>query len=1093
MVLTILLLAFQVVAPAPAPVAAADVDPGLAAVVARFFEAQEKEDIEGYMALWSPKAPAPPRAQLQYIFDSGDDVYSEIVITDVKLAGETARLRVSARRTRSLAPRPGSTVFGPPSTFRMNIAFTLERVSGEWKLVSEGPAADHVAVVLLEAKSDVERDAVLAAETELGGQPVLGSLGRLAGAAAVRGDYHHARQIYETMVFVARRGGFRKEEGEALQNIANTFYFQRRFPDALAAYEQRFAVERERNDELGMAAALAGIGTIRYSFGEYSESLTRYQEALALHEKTDDVAGIAFVSLSIGNIGYLQGDFAAAIAAYRRALDLNRTMFNADGESRALEGLGRVYSTQGDYAAALEVFEAVRSDKRMATVHSRLAPIAQNIGEVHFRLGNLEAARASYEESRDHYEAARDLPNVGRVIQALALTELALSRFRAAEALYNRSGDICGKADDPECAARAIAGLAFALSAQDRFFESAASYRKAIDAFKALNLREEMARSQIGLSEVLVGAGDLAGGVEAAAGARGHAVAMASDDVLWRALTAEARAVRKLGDRPRAIGVARAAVAAIDRLEATARDRPAGSLPVDVIRAFETFAILQAETGDAAGAFATAERLHAVELRAALAINEREISRGMTGEERAEERRLASQVATLLARIAREKGLPKPEAARLASLQEALEAARVERRAAMTRLFERLPDLARWRGLGPSTVPDLQALTGSGALLISLVLDDEDLLVLANAPPSEPDAQDAAAATAPPIPRFEAYVVPLKRRQIAELTALMQQPAVLADPAAWKRAASELAALLPGDVVRRLHTASQVTIVPHEVLWRVPFHALPSGDGYLVDHAEVVVAGSAAMAARAREQPAGEPGALLTVGAPQLAQARLDRMKDVAPAWTLRAADEAMREIDAANATWADGKETLTGAAATERAFREALGRASLVHVASPFRINAASPLFSGIVLSVPDGPAREPGGDPSSPPGTASAAVPDPADDGALELREVMNLSSPARLGILSDSAATSMRDSAPAVQVVQWGWLAAGVPSLVISRWSGPPSARERLLAELHTRLQAGDTPAAALSAAQRLLRSTRETAAPLNWAGWMIVGAR
>ena len=128
------------------------------------------------------------------------------------------------------------------------------------------------------------------------------------------------------------------------------------------------------------------------------------------------------------------------------------------------------------------------------------------------------------------------------------------------------------------------------------------------------------------------------------------------------------------------------------------------------------------------------------------------------------------------------------------------------------------------------------------------------------------------------------------------------------------------------------------------------------------------------------------------------------------------------------------------------------------------FRINAASPLFSSIVLTEP-APVAEPA--PATP---APAAPPRPGptaatDDGALELREVMNLSATARVGVLSDGAATSMRDSAPATSVVEWGWLAAGVPSLVLPRWSPPPPARDGLMTEFHKRLQAGEAPASAL----------------------------
>jgi CHAT domain-containing protein len=295
-------------------------------------------------------------------------------------------------------------------------------------------------------------------------------------------------------------------------------------------------------------------------------------------------------------------------------------------------------------------------------------------------------------------------------------------------------------------------------------------------------------------------------------------------------------------------------------------------------------------------------------------------------------------------------------------------------------------------------------------------------------------------------------------------------------------------------VVARLDAATRVVIIPHEILWRVPFQALPSGEGYLGDHANVVLAGSVSMAITAMARTPSSGPSLLMVAAPQLTPSRIALMKQVAPAWTLRAPDDASQEVAAAAAGQPDAKESLTGGAATERAVREGLSRVDRVHLAAPFRINAASPLFSAILLSTPSEPASiqsAPAASDAASAGPAAQPV-DPGDNGALELREVMNLTLPARVGVLSDGAATSMRDSAPAAQVLEWGWLAAGVPSLVIARWATPPAARDRLMTELYTRLQAGDAPAAALAAAERALRATPDTAAPINWAGWMLVGA-
>ena len=1076
------LLAASLQAPAAAHNTA---DPALTAAIVRFFETQEAEDVAGYLSLWSASASRPSPEQLKYIFDSGDDVFSEPIVTSVSSTGQVTRVRVMVDRRRTV-PRAGDDPLVTTSTLR--VALTFEKHGDAWLLTREGPAADGLAEAVMEADGDAVREALMAAEPDLAGAPLVGSLARLGGAAAVAGAYARAQAIYEQLVRVAQRGGLRKEEGEGLQNVANVLYFQRRFPEALALYEQRLALERAREDEAGIAAAIAGIATIRYSQAEYTEALLRYREALAIHERLDDVAGVATATLSIGNIGFLQGDFHAAIAAYRRSLELHRSMAYADGESRALEGLGRVYAAQGDYAAALDVLETALRDKRMQSYRGRLGAVAQNLGDVHVRLGNLDAARATFAEARAHFEAVRDMPNVGRVMQGSALVDLVAGRFVQAEDHYRRSGTICTAADDGECAARAAAGLAYAQAAQENFWEAAATYRRAIDAFAALGRQEDAARSEVGLSQALVGAGDIAGGIEAAIRARQSAVALPSDDVLWRALTAEARAVRKKGEKDRALGAAQAALRVLDRLEAAALDRPGASLAADTAAALATFAVLQAENGDAAGAFATTERLHRVELRARLATNERDIARGMTSEERDEERRLAAALATRLAQLTREKNLPKPDAGRVADLEKAVTEATAARRNATQRLYERLPELRDLRALGPvrNAADAAAVLTDDRTVLVSFVLEEDDVLVLTAV---RRTAGDAAGPAAPPAVTVAAHRSAVGRRDVAALVAGLQQPAILGDVAAWTKAASELVAAIPAPVQDIMRAASHVIVIPHDVLWRVPFEALPIGDAVLADRAAVSLAGSLDSLIRAGGSAIREAQPAVAVGAPDIGPERLERLKRAAPGWMLRSQDLADGELSAVATAAPQGRRVtlLARADATERGVRDALTSAGWLHVAAPFRVNAASPLFSPIMLSgaaAPTPPA-EPAASPSR---TVTPAL---EDDGSLELRELINLHSTARVAIFSDGGATAMRDGAAAIDVLQWGWLAAGTPALIVARWHTPRPAAERLIRELSKQLHAGLAPAAALRAAQQAVRSDPATAAPVYWAGWGGIG--
>jgi tetratricopeptide (TPR) repeat protein/CHAT domain-containing protein len=905
---------------------------------------------------------------------------------------------------------------------------------------------------------------LLLAEPDLVTDQLIMALSRRAGGAAQMQAYSLAQVGFERMRDVARRVGNKRLEGEALQNLANAMYFQRNLQGALQAYEERLPLERERDDQAGIAAALLGLATIRYTFAEYATALATYREALTIQERLDDEGAIATTLISTGNVLYLQGDFSAAIADYTRSRDINRRTSNTAGEADALEGLGRVFLAQGDYRAALDALGGVLAEGKARENRHEQAMALLSIGDVHFRLGNLDNARAALVESRAHFEAVKDLSYAGRTWQALALVDLVASRFTLAEDEYRKSSDSCGTARDNECVAAAVAGLAFAQTAQEKFQEGIASYKKAIEAFTSLERPEPAARAQIGLSRALAGSGAYAAALDAASHARRAAETLMHDDVLWRAHVAEAAAFRRLRDRPKAIIAATGAVAAVDRLLEIAKTRPSAPVARDSSAAFAVLALLQAEDGDAAAAFESAERMRAHDLRVLLAPGERDISRGMTDREREEERALAGELVSLHAQLSRERGLPKPDAGRIARLDKAIAEATVKRTAQQQALFERLPALRTWRGLMPAaTRADVEALLpDTSTVLVQFVVGEETLLVILARRPESPASPESNASGV----RFSTQFEAASRGNLAERVAKLQQPETLRDATAWRSAALEL---VPG-LLATFGTATRAIVIPHEVLWRVPFEALPTEGGYLADTTSVVYTPS--VTALVRTPPADRSAAssnrLLAVAAPELAPAVVEEMARTAPGWTIRSTVTAGQEVSAiANGAEVDRVLTLVGAVATEAAVAERLPQVDVIHVGAPFRVNGASPLFSPMLLAS------------------------DPANDGALEAREVMNLDLRAGVAVLSDGASMTMRDAADEVGAVAWAWRAAGVPTLVMPRWAADDPVSTELLVTLHTRLRAGDAPDVALQAARASIRSRRETSAPFYWASWMLIG--
>jgi CHAT domain-containing protein len=279
---------------------------------------------------------------------------------------------------------------------------------------------------------------------------------------------------------------------------------------------------------------------------------------------------------------------------------------------------------------------------------------------------------------------------------------------------------------------------------------------------------------------------------------------------------------------------------------------------------------------------------------------------------------------------------------------------------------------------------------------------------------------------------------------------------------------------IPAGAWSLIADATSVILVPDDVLWRVPFEAVPVADGVLGDRTTILYAGSAtSLALRSSTAAAAQALTMLDVSAPQIADPLRDRLQATAPGWVPRSTEAAEREA-AEIATLFDqpAATILTGSSATESAVRRQLAAAAVVHVAAPFRINGGSPLFSSILLAPDD----------------ATEVTSD--TDGILEAREVMDLQLAGRLVVFSDGSSTSMRGASSAVQVVSWSWRAAGIPTITLPRWTTDDSA-PALLKRFYAGVNKGERPEDSLRAAMAEIRAADATLAPYYWAAWQVVG--
>jgi CHAT domain-containing protein len=242
--------------------------------------------------------------------------------------------------------------------------------------------------------------------------------------------------------------------------------------------------------------------------------------------------------------------------------------------------------------------------------------------------------------------------------------------------------------------------------------------------------------------------------------------------------------------------------------------------------------------------------------------------------------------------------------------------------------------------------------------------------------------------------------------------------------------------------VRAHLSAHHLIIVPHGVLHYLPFHALLSDTGYLIDSFTISYAPSAGVFVHCQEKPAHTAGSSLVLGIPD-ARAPL-----------------ILEEVRAVAEIVPDA-ELLVGAQASQQALREKGLDSRLIHIATHGKFRQDNPMFSGIRLG-----------------------------DAYLNLYDLYQFKLNAELVTLS-GCATGMNvvTSGDELLGLIRGLLYAGAHSLLLTLWDVHDQSTADFMASFYRRFQQGKGKASSLQAAMVELR--KRYPHPYHWAPFTLIG--
>ena len=911
------------------------------------------------------------------------------------------------------------------------------------------------------------------------------SLSNLGGIAVMQGQSREGLEYLDRAVELALQVRDRSPIGGAAANRAYGLDDLGETEAALAAYDHALTISRQTGDLQTEMRALASRGSLLTREGRPDDATADFLAAAAVAERAQDFEVQSVAWLNLATLDQYRGDTETQVRHLKRSVEAGRRGGLPLLESDANLILGRIARYQGNHVEARRRLEASRAALAGSDDVLRLTDLDLEEASLRMDQGRDREALELLTASERRLEGLELGGSRAAILVARAVALYHLGDYDGAIGTLRASVDEAKAKDHPALEGMARAHLGYLLFTLGDAAGGIAQLEEAMRLDERLGDRPGRGLHLEAIGFIRYRTGDLAGARQALEEALtllppevdpdGRAETMKSLGLVLLATGGSRSSVDGAETRRRGADLLRQARETFTRLRNDKAAFQANLLEADALLGARDAvsaraALLRAERIPS-GRAAREDLWLADHLRGRLAELERDPAMARRRYQRAvaavENLRGTVRPAPWRAALLEDRIAPYRALVRLLREEGDEAAAWKVARAAKARTFVEsllLPDMpptlsvAFSRETGP---PEGFAPSGfeaaSDGRLAALLAPDERLIDFFA------DGREVIAF----VLGGSRLVARTLRVDAAADMALARWPgrpgqADAAVTAAWRRVMGRIGTALFEPLAADLDGAKRLLIVPGGPLHGVPFAAVGYRGRRLVDQFEISVLPAAEALLSRHRHPAGT-GALV-IGDPASGEPRL-------PA--------AAREAQAVGAL-AGGSRVLTGAAATEAAFRRLAPASDWIHVAAHGRIDPIAPARTQLALA-------------------AGADA-----DGRLEAGEVAAMDLTASLVVLTGCGtgveAGLARGDAPADERagLPRAFLQAGAGTVVAALWEMDDDASAAFIPRLYQGLRSRE-PASALAGLQRDLASGRirgDDGAPLDhpyyWAGLLSWGA-
>jgi CHAT domain-containing protein/Tfp pilus assembly protein PilF len=858
-------------------------------------------------------------------------------------------------------------------------------------------------------------------------------------------------------------------------------YNSRNFSEALNLWQEALSIAQQIDDHRTSARLLNSIGNAYSELGDNALALESYQEALALARTVSDYLEEASILNNMG-VSYINyGEYQLALEAFQESLEIKKEFFFYYRLSQAdsLLNICIVYRELGDYEIALETCQtallmyqedSVRRtsiidslEGEASTLHT-LSSIHTFLGQYFLALRMTEESLKISEEIGNSKGIASALSQLGNIEGDLGLDENSIEFYQRSSEIYRQIGDLTGEANS-------LNNIGIAYKNLGRYEMAIEAYERSLEIYRRLDNVPGIAASLCNLGVVYQASDQSKVAIELYQ----EAIQLLEDNQIdapqsiAKYLGNLGTAYTNLGEHSRALEYYQ---------QALELQRQIGNSKEEVL-SLSNIGYLSALAGN----FDVAEEYlsDAIKIQESLRsfeLNDSQIVSFVDTQQfafRLQQQVLVAQHKYEAALAVAEQGRAwvfvnllsqqvSNQGASVTSGSPSIEGIQAFAQRQQTTLVEY--SITRFEELGAFLY--IWVVSPDGAITFrQQSLTDIDLIALVTNTRDAIEVRGIDRATAIPTVDPNQSAQDLAQRRAKTDENLRQLHQILIEP---------IADLLPTDPDQK------VAFIPQGELFLVPFPALKDANGqYLIENHTILTAPSiqvlqltqdlAAQSPSPRRLSGVEAANPLIVGDPTMPTVTFfspesGTFDDIRLAPLAGAYREAVAVADTLQS------KALTYDDATEARVKQLIADADLIHLATHGLLEYGDPRQTG---------SRDTPG--------AIALAPGNGEDGLLTSTEILQMELQADLVVLSACDTGRGRITGDGVIGLSRSFIAAGVPSVIVSLWAVPDAPTAELMTEFYDQLAQGQTKTQALRQAMLITMQTRPD--PKDWAAFTLIG--